>query len=95
MTKEREVLTFLYNNLFSKVLSLEGVTDSLKKNIQDNIKALNDRSAEGMINYFWSNIAGEEIKKVLAKRLEEEGFFEFEKVVEEFKIRFNDVWLKG
>ena len=95
MTKEREILTFLYNNFFNKLLSLESMTDGLKKNVEDNIRALNDRSAEGMIRYFWSNMAGEETKKVLGKRLEDEGFVEFDKVIEEFKIRFDDAWLRG
>lgn len=95
MTKEREVLSFLHCNFFDKVLSLENTTEALKKNIQDSIEALHNRSAEGMIRYFWSNIAGEESRRVLAKRLEDEGFLEFDKVIEEFTVRFNDMWLRG
>lgn len=95
MTKEREVLSFLYCNFFDKVLSLENTTETLEKNIQDSIEALHNRSAEGMIRYFWSNIAGEESRRVLAERLEDEGFLEFDKVIEEFKVRFNDMWLRG
>lgn len=95
MTKEREILSFLYNNFFGKVLSSEKTTNELKKNIQDTMLALNDRSAEGMIRYFWSNIGGEESKKVLTKRLEDEGFLEFEQVIEEFKKHFHDEWLRN
>jgi len=94
MTKEREVLSFLYRNLFNDVLSSGNITNELKKNIQDTVRALNDRSAEGMVRYFWSNIGGEENRRVLAQRLKDEGFLGFDKMIQGFKVRFNGEWLR-
>lgn len=94
MTKEQELLTFLYDNFFSPVLSSRKTTQELKKHIRDIMMAFKDRSADGMINYFWSTIAGEETRTLLEKRLEDEGFLEFEQVVDKFKMEFNEEWLR-
>lgn len=94
MTKEQEVLTFLYNDFFNPVLSSKRTSEELKKNIQDTMLALSDRSAEGIIRYFWSTIAGDEMRTILIKRLEEEGFLEFDKIINKFKMHFNEEWLR-
>ncbi len=95
MGKEKEVLTFLRKHLFNRVLALDYITKELESYIVDTIKALKDRNAVGMVHYFWSTIGGGEMKKVFQQRLMDEGFLDFEEVVEEFKVRFNGEWLRG
>jgi hypothetical protein len=52
------------------------------------------RDASGMIQYYWSAIVGTERSIGFAVLMREEGFSRFEESLEEFRIRFNDDFLR-
>lgn len=52
------------------------------------------RNAQGMISYFWSAVVGTEKSTRFARLMKAEGFGRFEEVLEEFRDRFNNAWLR-
>ncbi len=55
---------------------------------------MEQRDAEGMIQYYWSAIVGTERSIGFAALMREEGFGRFEEALEDFRIRFNDDFLR-
>lgn len=55
---------------------------------------MKERDAKGMISYYWSAIVGTERSVGFAKKLKDENFIRFEEVIDEFRIRFSDEWLR-
>ncbi len=95
VTKEEEIMSFLSSNVFEPVLSSPRASRELKAGVNLTIARLRQRNAVGMVQYFWSAIVGTERSVGFAKRMKEEGFTRFEEVLEEFRVRFNDKWLRS
>jgi len=95
MTKEEEIMNFLHENVFDPILNSNEASNTLKKGVRCTIMRLNERNAEGMISYYWSAIIGTERSAKFAKRMRNEGFTRFEEVIDEFRRRFNDNWLRS
>lgn len=55
---------------------------------------LEERDASGMVQYYWSAIVGTERSIGFAARMRQEGFVRFEDAIEEFRILFNDRFLR-
>ncbi len=49
----------------------------------------------GMLKYYWSAIIGTERSTKFAKQMKKEGFVRFEELIDEFREKFNDKWLKS
>ena len=49
--------------------------------------------ANSMVNYYWAAIVGTENSTKFAKQMKAEGFTRFEEVIDEFRDKFNDIWL--
>jgi len=75
-------------------LNSNKATNSLKHGIRLTIMRLNERDAVGMLSYYWSAIGTERSTK-FAKLMKQEGFIRFEELIEEFREKFNDKWLKS
>ena len=56
---------------------------------------MNERDAKGKIQYYWSAIIGTERSTEFARKMREEGFTRFEEVIDEFRDRFNDDWIRS
>ena len=97
MTKEEELMQFLHQNVFDPILESPGASNSLKQGVRQTIMRLNRRDAEGMRHFYWSAITGSEKSIRFAAQMREEGFirFETEEVLDEFRRRFNDRWLRS
>jgi len=54
---------------------------------------MNKLSAEKMVRYFWSALTTDNAIK-FSKKMKDEGVTRFEDVMEEFRDRFNDSWLR-
>lgn len=54
---------------------------------------MNRLNAEKMVRYFWSALATENAI-IFSKHIKDGGFTRFEDVMEEFRDKFNDTWLK-
>lgn len=94
MTKEDEILDFLSRNVFDPILSSKKASNELKAGVNLTIARLKQRDAAGMIQYFWSAIIGTERSIGFAARMKKEGFARFEEILEDFRGKFNDEWLK-
>lgn len=55
---------------------------------------MNRLTADKMIQYFWSALATENAID-FSKRLKQEDMPRFEDVLEEFRDKFNDKWLRS
>ena len=87
-------MDYLMSNVFTPILDSDKASSSLKQGIRLTIMRLNQRDAVGMLSYYWSAIIGTEKSTKFAKLMKKEGFVRFEELIEEFRERFNDKWLK-
>jgi len=95
MTKEEEIMFFLNNNIFEPILTSTNASNNLKQGVRYTIMRLNERDAQGMRQYYGSAIMGTDRSSKFAKLMKEEGFTRFEEVIDEFRDRFSDKWLKS
>ena len=95
MTKEEEIMKFLHERVFDPVLDSPKASSELKKGVNLTIMRLNERNATEMAHYFWSAILGTEKSIGFAARMKKEGFIRFEEVFEEFRVKFDNKWLKS
>lgn len=95
MTKENEIMNYLHEHVFQPVLTSSNASKELKSGVNLTITRMNQRNAEGMVQYFWSAVIGTERSIGFANRMKVEGFTRFEEVLEEFRVRFNDDWLRS
>ena len=94
MTKEEELMEFLHNNVFDPVLNSPNASKELKSGINLTISRMSQRKASGMVHYFWSAVIGTERSIGFAHRMKQEGFSRFEEALEDFRVKFNDAWLR-
>lgn len=95
MTKEQEIMDFLSQNVFNLILDSADASETLKKGVRYTIMRLNNLDAEGMVSYYWSAIVGTDRSTEFARQMRGEGFTRFEEVIDEFRDRFNDAWLRA
>ena len=87
-------MTFLHQRIFDAILRSSAASEKLKQGVRYTIMRMEQRDAEGMIQYYWSAIIGTERSIGFAAQMREEGFDRFEEALEEFRIRFNDQFLR-
>lgn len=93
-SKEKQIMDYLMSIVFTPILDSDKASSSLKQGVRLTIMRLNQRDAVGMLSYYWSAIIGTEKSTKFAKLMKKEGFVRFEELIEEFRDRFNDKWLK-
>ncbi len=91
--KEQEIMAFLDQRIFDKILQSATASEKLKQGVRGTIMRMEQRDAAGMIQYYWSAIIGTERSIGFAALLRQEGFDRFEEALEEFRIRFDDRFL--
>ena len=94
-SKEEQIMDYLTANVFNPILNSNKASDSLKHGVRYTIMRLNERDAVGMLKYYWSAIIGTERSTKFARQMKQEGFVRFEELIEEFREKFNDKWLKS
>ena len=92
--KEQEIMDFLQERIFGPVLASPDASASLKSGIRLTMTRMEQRDAAGMIQYYWSAIIGTERSIGFAARMREEGFTRFEEALEEFRLRFDNAFLR-
>jgi hypothetical protein len=92
--KEQEIMDFLDDRIFGPVLASPNASASLKSGIRLTMTRMEQRDAAGMIQYYWSAIIGTERSIGFAARMREEGFTRFEEALEEFRLRFDNAFLR-
>lgn len=94
MTKAAEILAFLHEQVFAPILDSKSASQKLKQGVRYTIMRLQERDAKGMISYYWSAIVGTDKSVPFAQQMRGEGYTRFEEVIDEFRLRFNDAWLR-
>lgn len=94
MTKKKYWYSCMQMSLIQS-LNSPTASDALKKGVRYTIARLNERDAVGIIQYYWSAIVGTDRSIEFAKMMKDEGFTRFEEVIDEFRARFNDAWVKS
>ena len=85
MSREKEIMRFLDDQVFNPVLDLRTATADLKQNTVRTQKLMSRLPADRMIRFFWSAIAN---RPDVAERFRGEGFPLFEDVKDEFARQF-------
>lgn len=93
--KEQEIMDFLHERIFGPVLASPNASASLKSGIRLTMMRMEQRDAAGMVQYYWSAIIGTERSIGFAARMREEGFTRFEEALEEFRLRFDNAFLRS
>lgn len=92
--KEQQIMDFLGHRIFEPILSAPNASASLKQGIRYTIMRMEQRDAAGMVSYYWSAKIGTERSIGFAAKMRQEGFTRFEEALEEFRLRFDDAFLK-
>jgi hypothetical protein len=92
--QQEEIMSFLHDRVFNAILSSPEASESAKRGVRLTIMRMEKLSASGMRQYFWSAIAGKGNAISFADLLSREGFVRFEEVLEDFRERFTDAWLR-
>lgn len=95
MTKEQEVMLYLNEKVFEPVLSSNEASNKLKNGIRLTIARMSKLSAAKIVQYYWSAVIGTDRSIGFAREMKAEGFTRFEEVLEEFREKFNDNWLRS
>ena len=95
MTKEDEIMAFLHERVFDPVLQAPDASESVKQGVRLTITRMRQRDAVGMMQYYWSAIVGTERSIDFAARMRDAGHTRFEEVIDDFRSRFTDKWLRS
>ena len=90
--KEQEIMEFLHEHVFDPILQSPTSSARLKQGVRLTIMRMQERSARGMLNYYWAAMKGTDRSNAFARLMETEGFARFEEAVVEFRERFTDRW---
>ncbi|WP_316235098.1 MULTISPECIES: hypothetical protein [unclassified Bradyrhizobium] len=92
--KEQQIMEFLHERVFDPILNSTTASSDLKQGIRLTINRMMSRDAAGMVHYFWAAIKGTDRSIGFSARMRSEGFERFEEALEEFRIRFDDRFLR-
>src|SRR5260370_779404 len=93
-SKEQQIMEFLHSRVFDPILESPEASEKLKQGVRYTIMRMEQRDAAGMIQYYWSAIIGTERSVGFAALMRQEGFARFEEALDEFRVRFNDRFLR-
>jgi hypothetical protein len=92
--KERQIMDFLHERVFDPILASPQASETLKRGVRYTIMGMEERNALGMVQYYWSAIIGTDPSIHFAAQMRAEGFDRFEEALEEFRVRFDDRFLR-
>lgn len=92
--KEAEIMAFLHERVFDPILQSPEASDRLKRGIRYTKMRMEERDARGMIQYYWSAIVGTDPSIHFSAQMRSEGFARFEEALEEFRVTFDDAYLR-
>lgn len=93
--KKFEILNFLHQHVFDPILNSPIASTDLKQGVRLTIMRMNERDSRGIVSYFWAAVVGTERSTKFAVQMRQQGFVRFEEVIEPFRNRFNDKWIRS
>lgn len=94
-TKETEIMRFLNERVFDPILNSPDASERLKKGIRLTKMRLEQRDARGMVQYYWSAIIGTDPSIHFAALMRDEGFGRFEEAIDDFRVKFDEQFLRS
>ncbi len=92
--KQIEIMDFLHEKVFDPILA-SSASNPIKQGVRYTINKMEgQKDAKGMVQYFWSAIAGKGNAIEFSDKLKDAGHVRFEEIFEEFRERFTDAWLR-
>jgi hypothetical protein len=92
--KEQAIMDFLRRRIFDPILESTSASEEVKAGVRRTIERMEQYDAAGMIRYYWLCVIGTNRSLNFAGRMRREGFNRFEEVMEEFRLRFDDEFLR-
>lgn len=88
-------MDYLHEQVFDPVLQSPHASERLKQGIRLTIVRMQQRDAAGMMSYYWAAMHGTDRSIPFAELMRNEGFTRFEEIIDEFRVRFSDNWIRG
>ena len=88
-------MNFLNRNVFNPVLNSEKASPKLKIGVRQTKMKLRHQDALGMMKFFWASVLGTSRSISFAAQMKKEGFTRFEEVLDEFRTKFSEDWLRS
>ena len=93
ISKKQLIMVYLELNLFIPILYAPQTSPQLKLDFEHTRARFSEFSAEGILNYVWNILANHEVKMIFSNRLMDEGFYNYEQILDDFKHKFTYDWL--
>ena len=87
-------MCYLHKQIFDPILGSNHASKELKQGVRYTIMRMNERNAAQIVLYFWSAVIGTDKSVPFALKMKKEGFTRFEEIIDDFRDRFNDKWLR-
>ena len=87
-------MDFLHEKVFDPILDSKDAPAKIKSGIRLTIARMEKLDAHKIVQFFWSAVSGTERSINFSNLMKEAGFNRFEDVLEEFRVKFNDKWLR-
>ncbi|MEO8513351.1 MAG: hypothetical protein ABI543_07325 [Ignavibacteria bacterium] len=87
-------MNFLNKNVFNPIINSSTASQKLKIGVRQTKMKLRHKDALGMMMFYWSSIVGTSRSTPFAAQMKKEGFTRFEEVLDEFREKFNEEWLR-
>jgi hypothetical protein len=92
--KHAGIVNFLHARIFDPILASTEAYEKLKPGVRLTVMHLDQKVAAGAVQCYCSAIVGTERRIGFAAPMRKEGFSRFEKAIEEFKVRFDNEFLR-
>ena len=93
INKKQLLIDYLDSNLFIPIMYSPSVSPQLKYDLQHTRFLFDQFCAEGIINYIWNMFASKDVEMILANHLMNEGFYNYQQVINDFNLKFTYDWL--
>ena len=96
-SKKDELMAFLHQHVFEPVLDSPKASKRLKDGVRLTIMRMQRLEPASMRQYYWSAIIGTGRSIRFADEMRREGFTRFEDIdiLDDFRRRFDDEWLRS
>lgn len=91
--KDLEIMSFLHERVFDPILN-GNYDNKLKQGVRMTIMRMDKLPTVSKVQYFWSAIVGTDRSIHFADEMLDAGATRFEDVIDEFRTRFDDNWLR-
>lgn len=91
--KKQLLIDYLDTHLFTPILYSPNASYQIKHDFQHTRDLFQFFSAEGIINFVWNTLGSKDCESILANRLMDEGFSQYNEILDHFKQKFTYDWL--